>query len=1402
MIIIDEVIVTLKLDQLICKLLHAIQIEETIIHGTILQNHLTVCAELVIACLKCRTLENLAGQVDSLIFCNLMAVIDEIITTIHLNQLISMNHEAVLIVEVVTHNTMVDHHLSICTKGVGTGRNQTVGSCGRDSSRGVLCDTAKTVESATDAAQIVSTIDQVDTGLGHAALDDVVVAIELVQAVGDGLVLVGSAVLAEIVPVSGGIGVILDEADAGVHIGIGAEIVGLAVQFDPHTGVELGAVAVTGASGIGRPCTLGAAVFVEDIGDAANGLRADIQLVVSASVAVALVGGLPAGLQLAIDGVVQVAVHLEDAGAGLIDLATALIDADELAALDLIVVIQLLQDGSPIHDGLTGLAVGTVLVTCGVDGRLLIQDRQLGIMDMIGRGNGGQLGSDADLTAEGLAVDDTVNDLTIDIDNRLVAHVSGLIVGVIDIVVTVEDPDTDGNADQSLSLSLASVLQFNSDGQQFGNLVVLERSNIAVSNDSTLGLPSVGIVQLQDSGHRLGRRQVSHIDVHIVDGLSLGSLAGIIVTGQDYSSLTGDGEGTGQAGRITQLVLDLEGDGVGTGNQNHILLGGQSAAIDGSLDLDAIHEDLAGSQIQSEVIGNSGGEGEVGAGDGGTVLQGNSGVRVGVSGVGNNGQHSVVHGGGVIQSDVVDVEGHDVSSLRLDISTDEGRRTGVARIGSHGSAEVVVLGDVDGGIDPAGLGNICIGGGVQVGQLAGGSRSEHEVILLAGVGAVCILHKELRLEGQTLTGGGECILGDVQPHAQAGGLHAVGHITQDDGLTGVEQNIIRPACKGSIGVVQSPGQGILTITNLTTLLQGGGEGIAAQVLVELTGQRIGTNQGVVDTVVDGPLLGLLEAHEAGLVAVLKVEDDFGTLAELDGIDQLNVVEGDGDNDTGNVRVAGGGEGEAIQNTGSLVGQSHGDSVGINIDIAFAGHGDDGQSDGANLLLGGVGHHSGGSGQLENLRNSNGDGLGTDHCAAGDHLNVHGTHGAIGNESAVLDGSEGIIGQSPGSIGGHLHGVAVGVDSLSAEGVLGVGCEDVVLGGHIHHIQDAGGGNIGCNEDAMSGGTLSAVTGNGTHGEGILTDTLGQEGGGTAAVTVGSPLTAQGQHGFAFLVVAEADRVVGSAAVIHTDDQSAILLDADHGTGGTGTTANGGVGQLAILDDHVEQDTHSVEQNALLHVGIKFSLDIFSHITGDIALLVLENIQDGLGALGLMHANVLAVVDQNTGCIGIVVQVGVHTADDVVTEILLVVSSHVGQFLMGPVGLIGRILGDLVDLVITGNDGDIGIGGVNLDDVQNLSAGTGSVVEDDLGLNRSAGNQNVILFRDHIVIAIGAKGGAIINNIRLSPVGNRRKYICGNEAQKHHNRQQHSHYALCHCFLHFRVSFARYYIITNRVVIFN
>ena len=496
------------------------------------------------------------------------------------------------------------------------------------------------------------------------------------------------------------------------------------------------------------------------------------------------------------------------------------------------------DNGTPIDDRLTGFAVSSVLVTSLSSGCFLIQDNQFCIVDMVGRRNCCEFGCNVNGATEGVAVNNTVNNVNVDVYNRLVAFYRHVLIRY--IVVTIPSPYANRNAYESVVQSLAAyAVSFNSYGKDFGNFVVLEGSLEAVSNNSTLGFPSVRVVQLKLCNQLVYVCEICNVDINVVDRLCLRSLAGVTMTAKLNNSITSNCKCASDLHGVTELVLDLKSNNVLACTESYVALGGKHITIDGGFYNNTVNDDLAGGKVKSRVICNGCGERNVVTIDNLSVIKRNSNVGGRISRIGNSRKHSVVHSGAVVESDIIDVESNYISGIGFYIGTDEGRRTRVAFIGCYGHAEIIVLRNVDSCVNPTRFRNIGIGCRVQVCLLAGCSRGEHKMILLACIRTISILYIQLRLECQTLTCRGECILGNIEPHTESSSLHAVCYVAKNDNLVrNIKENIVRPGGESCIGIIESPSKGIVTISNFTTICGRRNKGITTEVFVELTCKRI------------------------------------------------------------------------------------------------------------------------------------------------------------------------------------------------------------------------------------------------------------------------------------------------------------------------------------------------------------------------------------------------------------------------------------------------------------------------------------------------------------------------------------------------------------------------------------
>ena len=542
--------------------------------------------------------------------------------------------------------------------------------------------------------------------------------------------------------------------------------------------------------------------------------------------------------------------------------------------------------GTPVNNGLTAFTVGATFVAVHSAGSILVQNGQLCIMLMPRVNNVVDHGLDTDVAAEGIS-DGAVGVLNLTGQNLAVHSDDGAVAGSIlglgghrqtgHVVDSVPQPQADRNADQLGSRSVHILTVALNDQSQLVLGGVQAVANLeAVGHHDTLELPSVGGLQLQRGDHAIDVCNVCNIQIHVVDRIIFGAQAGVIVAAQRNGGLAFHNDIAGHTGQIAQMILDLKGDNVLAGEQVHIFAGQHLAGASDVGQLHAVHKDLAGGVIQLHVVGNGGREGHGVAGDNCVLVQRQSLISGGVAHIADGGQHSVVHSGGVVQSDVVNIEGVHSRHSGLDVAADEGGGTAVgsSSVGIQGG-NIDITGQVDGCIDPAGFGNIRLSAGVQI-LLHTAGGGEH-VVHLSGAGCTGrVADIQLGLESQTGSA-----LGDVQPHTQGGGILAVFHITEHNAVVHIEQNVVAPAGIVGIGVVQAPCQSIFAVTDRIALGGVSDEGGGADLCVELASQGVAANQGVGNTVLLGPLLGILEAHEASQIAVFKVPNKLGALAVRD-----------------------------------------------------------------------------------------------------------------------------------------------------------------------------------------------------------------------------------------------------------------------------------------------------------------------------------------------------------------------------------------------------------------------------------------------------------------------------------------------------------------------------------------
>ena len=1043
---------------------------------------------------------------------------------------------------------------------------------------------------------------------------------------------------------------------------------------------------------------------------------------------------LPTGSGLVSNQIEDTVVSHHQTGTGESSAASA---SHGVVSLHLIGVAGSGNNGTPVNHGLTGLAVGSAGVACGIAGSGNVgQGGQLSIMVVpridvvIQVGNHGDgtaestqrilviVAHELDRAGEHLAING--NDGAIP-GRKLSLGSNGL---ASDIIDTVPTPQTDRDAEQSGSGSInGGAVSLDGHSQNAFYLVDAVGSLEAVGNDHALRLPGVGILKLQLSGQLVDGVHVGNLNVYVVNRVIFSGLAGVIVTAQRDHGITGNREGSGDLVGITHCVLDLKSNRMDAGVKSYVLTGKYLAGGSYIGQSNTVHGNLAGGIVQLDVVGNGSGESDGVAGDGGTLVQSDRLISGGVADVADRRQYSVIHSGAVVQGNVINVEGVNSGSRRLDIRTDERRRTGVALIGSYGSTEIIVTGNIDGSVYPARLGNIGLSAGVQI--LSGTADSDkREVILLAGVSTICVLGIKLGLEGQPGSA-----FGNVQPHTQGGSILAVGYVTKDDGFAHVEQDVVAPVCKSRIGKVLRPCQRVLAVSDNIR----GNESGTVDLLVELAVQRSTANQRVIHAVLLAPLFGIGKAHKACGIAIFKVINDFGTLAvgHLQNVGHcgIGLISGSYVN-TGDTFVGSRGQRVAVQGSGGIIGQCQGIST-IHANSPVVNTVGAGEVKGHALA---VGEYSFILSKCEDVGINHSNVSLTHYLVIVNQLDLGHALLAGGHELAGLDGTEGSVSHLPGSTLGNGSGSVSSVNTGCGELQGRAGSHVIIVSVQNSFVELAGSLDLGNQDHAVDGRTLGAVGGDRTHDVIDIAGALGHEGGGSAAVAVDCVHATQSQHHLTHLVVGKTTGGGGVTTVNLTEDQGTVSLDTDHGAGSVGRCTLNSFGlKYAVLN----QPTEVSGNGSLLIAGQRGA-----HGT-KLTTTVLVDGQVGLRALmNFRSAENHAVPNHVTiGSVGVVSQGGIHSTDHVVAQ-GLIVSHGLGQLHSLPVlrlisnAFQGQIVGiQLVNAVVTGENLDHLVGRVYLKGVNDLTVITVCVVEDHLYLG-DAGGELIDLFGNFFKIVVG------------------------------------------------------------------
>ena len=1321
--IVHEVEVALEVDQLVAGLLHVVDVQ-VVTDNTVLQlgnDHLTVGSELIVAGQDGAAVGELlaadigVAQEDADVSQELVALVHEVEVALVLNQTVS-GHENALIVEVVTNRAVAQ---GCDTVGIAIVVHGSVCNEGVHNATG-LHDTGS--------------VEHVGLAIDHERLG-------------------GS-------PVVGGVMVVVGTVPV-THTGGG---------LLPDTGHQTAVLEVEGDTVQSGVLAVGAC-----IGARIEVVPTVIQLD-------------PAVSQLAVEGVVGGAVDNDQTAAGVLVAASA----NQLGAGDNVAVAGCGNVSTPVNDGIADCAVGAAgIAVLGAGGSQIgnsgrSMDVSGATLCLKGRihdtGGNVHLGVHAELLVGEHAQDSrliavNIGNLThIDIDLQVVRpEIVGIPIGLGSVAINEDIRIVVDHADgQSCQSSRAGLGVLTGTGNGDGSGVVLRVNGVlsgeAIGQNHVIQLPMVGVVEIDHGLDRLDGLDVGSIQVHPVERTAVqtieGGISGDKLNGRSVNAGL-DIDETDNNRLIAHVIGDLELHTVHTVCDRDIA-DGHTAVVVGNLDLDTVNICLCGSNVQAGSVGLSGilldgshdGQQIAGHGHGAVLLQFNLKIVHRHGNFTENGGLSIIYRVGEVSGDVVDID-----------------REGTVD-GTVGLPQIIGFG----------VGEQELNEAVVIGFL-----------ILALVGVIgCGEHRIGIIDtGNQNAGISTDIHGVVSPTRLIKGVVNLRLVEHGNGILLVVGTVIigiipvkntDPAVLILIGNIYPETDG-KSILNDNAILQIDGNLCIVTCRNVHSGQTVGFQTQRSGSVMDLAVLsgsradGSMEArlmvtvNNAGLPCIkvshiFKVEEDLGALTQIQSsrCDQVAVNKSSGQGALqigGCVLLRNRSELQTVEGTESIVGGGK-DNVGILQDNIVQTAVNGGIQTDDNLLVKRNGHNC--LSETEGLGDDDLHRSLTDDLAVVDHLSGSGTNLTVGHEQTVLNGTHGGISHLPGHICGNVSG---STDQVSTEGT-----ELHGAAGGVVHVGSGNGsadeltgcGRGGDDQNTVGGGTLCTVGGTAVDLQ-LLTGTLGQESGGSAAVTVHGVHAAQRQHELCHLVAVEACGVGSLTTVVHDHNEGTVGLDTHKGTGCGIAGVVLGVLVLTVLD----QEAKVSGNDLLLPAGDGILGGANQHLghiggTGDAVLLVEVDDETGLGACGLTLAVLVQLAVQNEVAERLTNQLGmslvviavvpaqsdVHSGDNVAVAVCLGIRSLLRHDLNTVVAGSGN------HSLRAGNDLGVGVVEINLHNVGHLSVSAGRVVQHDLRLDNT-GSELPVLLGDELVVVISA---LVIIVIGCS------KSIHRDHADQHEGYQQH------------------------------
>ena len=1012
---------------------------------------------------------------------------------------------------------------------------------------------------------------------------------------------------------------------------------------------------------------------------------------------------LPTADEIACNCVIQLAVYSESAGTRNEHVATLL--TNELAVDKRVGMLCCRYRSAPIHNRVTLVTECTTGITVSGAGGSLIFHSLCSVDMPAGLVKGGGKSGAVPLGGDGLHCRCEQRNSAVgfyEFTHLNIAHYRYKTVAA-GILITAVDkcgrPYTDGKA---CDHGLAG--QFNVAGCRDGDgcVIVFGIDGIfcseTVCENHMIELPLAVLVEVNGSGYLAYLANLSCYKVHPNNGV----LKNILESGVCRNILNGvlvvvanNVDGIFLVHIVVAVVVgNLENYGMHTISKIDVVGCNHAVVRAGCVDLLAVNQNDQAVQIQAGVVGVANvigclcGEGDE-AGIDVLTLHGHAGIDISVAHacVGDNGSIVVLNGRRIVYGNIIDI-----------------------------------------------VNNICI----VVGML---------IVVVAVAGVVCIAVIEtdlvkvgyvstdiLNIYGKILPSGtvlelmakhdGDCVaevpletvraFGDINPEGQGNSIGEVNVHALDFSLT--------PVHTGDGITINSNLKGILTIANLSAVFCGSNRELVVEIIFI----------GSVDTLISQ--LPICDTFCAGL----EIIDDLRTLAESNvcGCSKRSVVnERCSDCAALYSFVRSSSELGAVNGTHSGVGKYILNIACLESYLCVAVLGNNIEANGLGVRCRDVRHY-----KSKGIGDNNIDSGFTNDITLVDHLSCYGAGLAAGNKHAVSDRTHGAVFKLPGNVFGNFCRTTGRVCAGCSEGHSRTGGNELVISLDGSVIKLAVGNCFGHDDNTGESGSLGTIGETALNGKLAGTFALGNKGGGATAVAVDSIHATEIQHHLSHFMGGKAGGIRSHTAVYHHDNQTAVGLYTDNGSGSC-------LGCVVLFFSQILTVFHQkAEAYGLSHpliagqIGFRIAkLSLAVLVDDKITTAGMAVVTTRITRESVVAKNFTLINEKTIGVGKVPAKTDVHCSNNIFAEGFLNICCLLRHFHNAPVVGIG-IVNTITDIFKRRHDRNVVVIGVYLNNMDNLSSGTGIIIENNFGFN-SAGSEVVVILLNEIVV-VTATGSEI------------------------------------------------------------